>query len=40
MAEYYERTGDNDNAIKFVTKAFEISGNESYKEKIEALKKK
>lgn len=40
MADYYERNGDNDNAIKFVTKAYEISGDDSYKERIEALKKK
>ncbi len=40
MADYYERNGNNDNAIKFVTKAYEISGDDSYKERIEALKKK
>ena len=40
MADYYERNGDNENAIKFVTKAFEISGDDNYKERIEALKKK
>ncbi|MFT5214237.1 MAG: putative alpha/beta superfamily hydrolase [Patiriisocius sp.] len=40
MADYYERNGDNDKAIKFVTKANEISGDDSYKERIEALKKK
>jgi predicted alpha/beta superfamily hydrolase len=40
MADYYERNGDNENAIKFVTKAFEISGDDYYKERIEALKKK
>ncbi|WP_205853527.1 hypothetical protein [Polaribacter filamentus] len=40
MADYYERNGDNDKAIKFVTKAYEISGDDSYKERIEALKKK
>lgn len=40
MADYYERNGDNDNAIKFVTKAYKISGDDSYKERIEALKKK
>ena len=39
MADYYERNGDNKNAIKFVTKAFEISGDDNYKERIEALKK-
>ncbi len=40
MADYYEKIGDNKNAIKFVTKAFEISGDDSYKERIKALKKK
>lgn len=40
MADYYERNGDNDNAIKFVTKAYELSGDDSYKERIEKLKKK
>jgi len=40
MADYYESNGDIDNAIKFATKAYEISGDDSYKEKIEALKKK
>lgn len=39
MADYYERNGDNENAIKFITKAFEISGDDNYKERIEALKK-
>ncbi len=40
MADYYERNGDYVNAIKFVTKAFEISGDNSYKDRIEALNKK
>ena len=40
MADYYERNGDNDNALKFVTKAYEISNDDYYKERIEALKKK
>lgn len=40
MANYYERNGDYVNAIKFVTKAFEISNDDSYKERIEVLKKK
>ncbi len=39
MADYFERNGDNDNAIKYVTKAFEINGNDFFKERIEALKK-
>lgn len=40
MADYYERNGDKDNAIKFVTKAYEMSGDDSYKKRIEVLKKK
>ncbi len=40
MADYYIRNNDNDNAIKYITKAFEISGDDDYKERIEALKKK
>ncbi len=40
MADYYERNGDTANALKYVTKAFEISGDNYYKERIEALKKK
>ena len=40
MADYYERNGDNDNAIKFVTKAFEINGDDSFSARIEALKEK
>lgn len=40
MADYYERNGDIDSAIEFVTKAFEISGDAAFKERIEALNKK
>ena len=40
MADYYERNGDIDRAIEFVTKAFEISGDAAFKERIEALNKK
>lgn len=40
MADYYERNGDNENALKFVAKAYEISSDDSYKDRIEALKKK
>lgn len=40
MADYYERIGDNANAINYATKAYNISDDDSYKEKIEALKKK
>jgi len=39
MADYYERIGDNQNAIKFVTKAFEISKDDYYRKRIEELKK-
>lgn len=40
MADYYEKIGDNNNATKLVTKAFEISGDDYYKERAEALTKK
>lgn len=40
MADYYERNGDNENAIKYVTKAFEISGIDYYKNRIDTLKEK
>jgi predicted alpha/beta superfamily hydrolase len=39
MADFYEAQGDNVNALKFVNKAFEISGNDYYKKRIEGLKK-
>lgn len=40
MADYYEAQGDFANAIKQVTKAFELSGNDLYKKRIEELKRK
>ena len=40
MADYYESQGDLANAIKQVTKAFEISGDDLYRKKIEELKRK
>ncbi len=40
MADYYEAQGDFANAIKYVNKAFELSGSDYYKERIEALKMK
>ncbi len=40
MADYYERNNDYENAIKFVTKAYEISNEEYHKERIEKLKEK
>jgi len=38
MADYYEIQKDLVNALKFVTKAYEISGDSSYKKRIEELK--
>jgi Tfp pilus assembly protein PilF len=38
MAEYYESQNDNDNALKFVSKAYEISGDDYFKKRIETLK--
>lgn len=40
MADYYERKGDFTNAIKYVSKAFEISGSDYHKQRIEELKVK
>lgn len=40
MADYYEAQGDLTNAIKYVTKAFELNGNDFYKKRIEGLKRK
>jgi predicted alpha/beta superfamily hydrolase len=40
MADYYEAQGDFANAIKQVTQAFEISGDDGYKKRIEELKGK
>ena len=38
MADYYERNDDFENALKFVSKAYEISGgNEYYKNRMESL---
>jgi Tfp pilus assembly protein PilF len=39
MATYYIRNNDKENAIKFFTQAFEISGDDSYTKRIEELKK-
>lgn len=39
MADYYEVQGDFTNAIKYVTKAFELNGNDFYKKRIEELKR-
>ena len=40
MADYYERNEDYGNALKFVTKAYEISAQDYYKKRMEALKNK
>ena len=40
MAEYYESQNDKENALRYLNKAFELSGNDDYKERIEALNKK
>ena len=40
MADYYERNKDYDNALKFVRKAYEISGSDYHKERIQELKEK
>jgi len=40
MADFYEAQGDFANAIKYVTKAFELNGNDFYKKRIEGLKVK
>ncbi|WP_026935027.1 alpha/beta hydrolase-fold protein [Christiangramia echinicola] len=39
MAEFYESQNDKENALKYLNKAFEFSGKDYYKERIEALKK-
>ncbi len=40
MADYYEAQNDYTNAIKHAVKAFELSGNDFYKKRIERLKMK
>lgn len=40
MSEYYERISDYDNALKFATKAYEISHNDYHKQRMETLRKK
>ncbi|MCF8347026.1 MAG: hypothetical protein K9G38_07415 [Bacteroidales bacterium] len=40
MADYYEAQSDFTNAIRYVAKAFELSGNDYYKKRIEGLKVK
>ena len=38
MADYYEAQGDFTSAIKYVNKAFALSGSENYKQRINELK--
>ena len=40
MADYYEANNDYASALEFVTKAFELSGEHDYQERIKELKKK
>ena len=40
MADYYESENDKENALKYLNKAFELSGKDYYKERIETLNKK
>ena len=40
MADYYEVKGEFSNALKYVNKAFELSGSDYYKQRIEELKVK
>ncbi|NOR27184.1 MAG: esterase [Lutibacter sp.] len=37
LAEYYESQNDIPNAIKYVSKAYDLSGNKSYKERLKRL---
>lgn len=38
MSEYYERTGDLKNALKFAVKAYEINNDDFYRHRVEKLK--
>lgn len=40
LSEYYERIGDYGNAIKFASKAYEITNDDYYKNRLEELRKK
>ena len=40
MADYYERNKEYGNALKYVKKAYELSGNEYYKQRMEELRNK
>lgn len=39
MIDYYEDQNDFKNALKYATKAYEISNSKNHKERIDALKK-
>ncbi|MGB0837435.1 MAG: alpha/beta hydrolase-fold protein [Flavobacteriaceae bacterium] len=39
MAEYYESQDDKENALKYLNKAYELSGDDFYKKRIEGLNK-
>ena len=38
MADYYQSQKDNDNALKYATKAFELSGTDYYENRIKEFK--
>lgn len=40
MADYYESQNDKQNAIKYVSKAYNLSGNDVYKQRLEKLQAK
>ena len=40
MADYYEKINEYDKALKWAAKAYEISGNAYYKQRVEDLKEK
>ena len=40
MSEYYEKQNDSASAIKFLSKAYDLSGDNHYKQRIELLKSK
>lgn len=40
MADYFDRTKDYANALKYVSKAYEMSGNNYYKERMETFQRK
>ncbi|WP_020539244.1 hypothetical protein [Lewinella cohaerens] len=40
MADYYEAKNDDANALKYVTRAFELSGENQYEDRMKELEKK